>query len=376
MKHVLLIVIALQWCAFNVACASSGSQVSQKAAPEKPADHLKWSDSEWSLTPVAQLQSAGDSPRRLRCNKNALCWSWDDDSVWVSTNDDRWRLFHHAEEQIYGVYLQSATSGWIAKDRILYKTDDGGATLKQIFPTSGVQDVLISSVYFADENQGWAGGAKLEQIRKDDPVINTDIDRNRLRISQIYETRDGGQTWSEARLPRFSGFLDELTFSEKGIGIAGTRRNLVFTNGGANWIDFQKYFPKVDENERGNFLSAFFSDDRGWLLFAGFEFEVWQTADKGGSWKKSVWHIESKSTDTASRPPAPRFLFVDERHGLFLYNHTNDCEVFKTSDSGKTWTPIQVQATDDERFYDLALQSQAKGFLVGSKGVYRFSLEQ
>ena len=377
MKRVLLIAIALQWCVFNVACASNGSQVSQKPTPEKTANHLKWSDSEWRLTPVAQLQPEGESARRIRCNKNALCWSWDDDSVWISTNEDRWRLLHRAEEQIHSVYLVSATSGWIVKDRILYKTDDGGATLKQILPAVSVQDVLISSVYFVDDAHGWAGGAKLDQIRKDDPVINTDIDRDRLRISKIYETRDGGQTWSEAKLPRFSGFLDELTFSEKGTGIAGFHRNLVFTNdGGTSWSDFQKYFPKVDEGERGDFLSAFFSDDRGWLLFGGFEFEVWQTTDKGGSCKKSVWHIESKSTDTVSGPPVPRFVFVDERHGLFLYNHTSDCEVFKTSDGGKTWTQIQIQANDDERFYDLALQSPAKGFLVSNKSVYKFSLGQ
>ena len=374
MKRVLLVVIALLWCAFNVSCASSGSQVSEKTTPEKIA-HLNWSDSEWSLTPVTQFEV--DSPRRIRCNKRSVCWSWDSNSVWVSTNDDSWRLFHRAKERIDSVYLVSATSGWVAKDRILYRTDGGGTTLKRVFPAPGQQDVLISSVYFTDENHGWAGGAKLDQIRKDDPLINTDVDRGQLRISKIYETRDGGQSWSEARLPRFSGFLEELAFSDKGIGIGGTRRNVVFTNdSGTNWTDFEKYFPKADDGERGNFLSAFFADERGWLLFAGFEFEVWQTSDKGGSWKKSVWQIESKSTDTASYPPMPRFVFVDDKHGLFLYNHTRDCEVFKTSDGGKTWAQIQIQPNNDERFYDLALQSQGRGFLVGGKGVYRFSLEQ
>lgn len=376
MMRVLLFIIALQSAAFSFACASSGSQVTQKPAKERATGNLKWTDSEWSLTPLDQLPSVEDA-RRIRCG-NAVCWIWDEESVWVLANEDSWRLFHRdAKARIHSVYLASVNSGWIAKDRILYRTDDAGATLKQVFPAPGTEDILISSVFFANENHGWAAGVKLDQMRKDDPVVNTDVDRGRLRVSSIYETRDGGQTWSEAKLPRFSGFLVETSLSEKGIGIAGHRRNLLFTNdSGTNWIDFQKYFPKLNPDERGNFVSAFFSGDRGWLVFAGFEFEVWQTTDKGASWQKSIWRIETESSDTASNVPTPRFVFVDDQHALFVYNHTDDCEVFKTSDGGKTWSKIPIEAAGEERFYDVALQSATKGFLVSNKGVYKVTFNR
>jgi photosystem II stability/assembly factor-like uncharacterized protein len=206
-------------------------------------------------------------------------------------------------------------------------------------------------------------------------LVNTETTRGRIRTAFIIETADGGASWKFEDLPRLIGSFEEINFWESGIGVASSRNNLVFTNdGGKTWISMAKYFRVVD-SERARFESGFFLDqNHGWLLFSGFEFEALFTDNGGKSWTKTTWKIESNSNDTSSFPPPVRFVFVDNWHGLFVYNHSYGGELFKTSDGGKTWKLVTTEGFVDMSFTDALYESQGRRLLVGNKGIYSFRL--
>ncbi len=342
----------------------------------------KASDGEWAIDLVRGLPD-GIKQRRIRCNKEGLCWVWDENSVWIGDRANSWREFYSVSSgennggRIDSIYLESAQIGWVVQNHQLYKTEDGGKSLRR-FSVPGLEgdpSSTVTDAFFVNGSRGWIVGGKFEPLRKNDPLINTETTRGQIRTAFIIETADGGASWKFEDLPRLIGSFEEINFWESGIGVASSRNDLVFTNdGGKTWIGMAKYFPDID-SERGRFESCFFLDqNRGWLLFTGSEFAALFTDNGGKSWTRTSWKIESKSNDTSSFSPPVRFVFVDNWHGLFVYNHTNGGELFKTSDGGKIWKLVTVAGLTDLSFTDALYESKGRALLVSNKGIYSFGL--
>ena len=364
-------------------CNSSARQPSLNGATNhntREVDSFK--DSDWSINLVRALTS-DERQRRVRCKNEQLCWVWDEHSVWIAEGDNSWRNFYAIPAgqasgvRIKSVFLESPSTGWVIQGLALYKIQDGGRSVTRVI-IPGLEANLEGSMmdaFFADNSRGWIVGGRFEPLGKSDPLINTEVTRGQIRTAYILHTKDGGATWEFVDLPRLIGGLEEINFWSNRIGIAASRSNLVFTNdGGKTWNNMVKYFPSI-ESERGTFDSGYFLDENhGWLLFTGFDFEALVTNNGGKSWMKTIWKIESKVNDTSSYPPSPRFAFVDETHGIFIYNHFYGGELFKTSDAGRTWSRITANGGAETTFTDAFYESKANGLLVGNKGIYSFRL--
>jgi photosystem II stability/assembly factor-like uncharacterized protein len=343
-------------------------------------------DPEWGFKPLKRLPD-DSKQRRVRCNRDRVCWVWNEHTIWIGDAENPWRVFYSLAAlqkpnlEINSAYLESAQTGWIVQGHVLYKTEDGGHSLHPVSLPGIESEVrgLITDLSFVDKDHGWIVGGRFEPLRPGDPLINAQMTRGQIRTACIFQTLDGGATWLSANLPRLIGPFDQIDFSEDGVGIASSRNNLVFTNdNGKTWLDLTKYFPSIgkgDESERATFCDAFFLDSKtGWLLFSGFQFEALATGDGGKSWTKTTWPIETHTDDTSSLPPNPRFAFVDNSHGLFVYNHLYGGELFKTSDAGKTWKQIVTSGSNHEVFYDLSFGRSIGGFLVSNERIHMFSL--
>jgi photosystem II stability/assembly factor-like uncharacterized protein len=378
-----LLVMLVVFCLWTSGCSSSAIQPHLNTTNQETSKEDSFSKvDDWAIRLVRSL-SSDETQRRVRCNTEQLCWVWDEHSVWIAEGTDTWRAFYSipsgqgGKTRIRSVFVESSLIGWIIQDSALYKTEDGGRSLRRVV-VPGLEGNLEGSVtdlFFLDKKHGWIVGGRFGPLKKNDPLINTEITRNQIRTAYILHTSNCGATWEFVDLPRLVGSFEEINFWSKRIGLASSRTSLVFTNdAGDTWISMDKYIPKID-SERGKFESGFFLDENhGWLLFSGFDFQALLTDNGGKSWTKATWKIESTSDDTSSYPPSPRFAFIDSTHAVFVYNHTNGGELFETSDAGKTWRLVTIAGVNDSRFTDVLYESKERALLVGNKGIYSLGL--
>jgi len=103
--------------------------------------------------------------------------------VWV--NDE------NPDERFSDLHFINNREGWLAGEYRLYYTVDGGKTWQEVHLP--IEDVQLSSVYFADSNNGWVIAAPKT------------TDNN----TGMYRTTDGGRRWRQLT-------INEITSSARG----------------------------------------------------------------------------------------------------------------------------------------------------------------
>ena len=200
----------------------------------------------------------------------------------------------------YTVYVASASGG-------VWKTENEGTTWTPIFEnmvTAAIGDIALAP---SDQNIVWVGTGEHNIFRSSQAGVG------------IFKSADGGKTWAHM------GLADSNTISR--IVVHPTNPDVVYVAaGGHEW---------TKNAERG----------------------VFKTADGGKSWEKVLYVndetgaydlvMDPRSSDTlyAAMWQRTRQKWNDPRTEA---SHTGS-GIFKTSDGGKTWTPVNAGLPEPNR---------------------------
>jgi photosystem II stability/assembly factor-like uncharacterized protein len=214
-------------------------------------------------------------------------------------------------------------------------------------------DETINSIYFVNENHGFAVG------RGDVSFGDS--------WGFIVETTDGGKTWGnrfEVEDP-FSGFTDIVMLSSE-IGYAGSDGlGLYFTqDGGSTWAHVQdQYGEWVDGNRLG-------VTDNG-VLIKSF------LANIGVKNTETPYFLESGNQEISIEPPIEYgtsqpeiidFAFGDGGTGYFAGNHeySPDAFIYKTTDDGLSWNQITCPGNSEFTITAIEATGNSKLWVTGT----------
>ena len=186
-------------------------------------------------------------------------------------------------------------------------SDDEGKTWRQAreVPTR----VMLTSVSFVDDKQGWAAG----------------------HWGVVLHTEDGGETW---KLQRQDTNVDQPLFSvyfiDRNNGLAAGLWSLALrtSDGGASWTTLKMPVPSGGDKAGPN-LYQIFPSNGGMLYIAAELGLVYQSDDGGQSWKLIT--TGNKGSLWTGLTLKDGSLMVAGLNGKIL----------RSSDGGKTWTALE-----------------------------------
>ena len=220
-------------------------------------------------------------------------------------------------------------------DGRVWKTNDGGVSWTQLSygDSSSNQDVIIRSVYFHDENTGYASG----------------------NDGRIIKTTDGGVTW--AKLSIYS-FIYQLQFFDGNSGILHADDSFYkTTDGGNNWSlvgSIPAFLPSTSSSSQSE--SVFLNENVGYAKSGGYTYIPGNQAILlGGKLSKSVnggatWTYLNNGEDIIDEGIFS-VAFLDENIG-FVSGGVNVKKVLKTTDGGMSWIQVAPFSFGEMQFID------------------------
>ncbi|MFN2511760.1 MAG: WD40/YVTN/BNR-like repeat-containing protein [Pyrinomonadaceae bacterium] len=241
---------------------------------------------------------------------------------------------------LHSVFFLDQNRGWaVGSKGALLATEDGGRSWKAKPRPS--EDVL-RDIYFSDELNGWIVCERnvYELKTKEDPR------------TYLMNTTDGGERWNRVDIggADVDARLVRAVFSSSGRVWAFGEHGAIFTSvdSGANWT-------RLRAPTRHLLLGGTFIDDyRGWLVGAGAT--ILQTSDGG-----ETWHLSSLPGAKGVRFTATSF--VDNRRGWAVGSGGN---VYRTVNGGRTWQAQNSTVSAD--LLDVKFLDSAEGWAVGAEG--------
>ena len=271
------------------------------------------------------------------------------------------------DANLENIHFTSMLQGWAVGDSgtILHTNDGGQNWVRQSINTTH----NFSAVFFTDSMKGWAVANEPVHYIFDDPDAWK---------SRVWNTTNGGATWSEQQLPAKAGLIHCLYFQDDLRGwAAGVKNDSIYTSvvtygaayftedGGQTWIE------KFNSELELVFTDIDFVDSNGWLVgFASRSSEnggnIFRTADGGESWTRiaeaaneTLWQVD----------------FIDSLKGFICgskYGAAWGPPVLRTTDGGKNWEMIRMQEHDENGLYGLEVFDGSiiamgdRGYLVHS----------
>ena len=239
------------------------------------------------------------------------------------------------------VFFIDQNRGWAAGSKgTLLRTGDGGRTWKA---TSASTDDIVRDVFFIDEQNGW---------------LVCEVNAYQLKTNEdprayLMKTTDGGNRWNRVEIKGFEvdAILVRAVFSRGGRGWAFGEAGAIFTtrDSGETWVRLRS------PTRRLLLGGTFVDDDRGWVVGAGAT--IIQTADGGDSWyQSSLPGVEKTIRFTAAS-------FFDNRLGWAVGSGGS---VFRTTNGGRTWQRQESGVEVD--LFDVKFVDAQEGWAVGAEG--------
>ncbi len=260
--------------------------------------------------------------------------SWRGTTILNSSSNDQGK-------QLESIQFISKDVGYTSGPYGIYKSTDGGATWKSV---SNIKFTSIWGISFTDENNGVAVGEGCSGLQR------------------FFRTTNGGNNWyySQSNIEA-SGMSDVILYDSKGIGYAVSSGYIWNTSdGGYNWSVMSQSGDNDWQEDlaiSGNSILVPFAGECG-----GYNIEksgLRMTTDFGKTWKETS---------------VPYSMFgcflLDEKHGWAAgYNGS----VYYTSDGGQGWVLDNNGVDSAMDMDDIFFINDTTGWLVGNKGIYRYS---
>ncbi len=288
---------------------------------------------------------------------------------------------------IFSIYFINTMTGWAAcgdpgwpngsDSTIILKTIDGGVSwFSQSFALQPNEGIYLNSIYFIDENTGWAAGAGGPSFPIFGPAFC------------IIKTTDGGNTWNIQYNEGYPGlnpkrrlntFIDtwglrDIYFidAENGIAVGGeheyVRSILITTNGGNNWNLSSFSFEDSD-------LNAVYitSEGNGWAV--GNNGSIFKSDDYGIGWAKQL---------SGAGPITGEYIYsifmISENIGYAVgdrntYQTSGGGVILKTTDAGNIWLTQFFPQAGNPPFTSVFFKDELHGWVSGGDygGIYKTS---
>jgi photosystem II stability/assembly factor-like uncharacterized protein len=243
---------------------------------------------------------------------------------------------------LHSIFFLDQNRGWaIGSKGTLLRTADGGNTWQ---PRSASTTDVLRDIFFIDDQNGWlVCEVNFYELKtKDQPR------------AYLMHTTDGGEHWERVDIKGVDvdARLVRAVFSRGGRGWAFGEAGAIFTtrDGGTNWT-------RLQSPTRHLLLGGIFIDeDRGWIVGAGAT--IIQTSDGGDTW------YQSRLPQTTATPI--RFAaasFVDNRLGWAVGSAGT---IYRTANGGRTWQPQMSGVGVD--LHDVKFIDSFVGWAVGDDG--------
>jgi photosystem II stability/assembly factor-like uncharacterized protein len=249
----------------------------------------------------------------------------------------------------------------------LFKTADGGASWSRIWSRPGT---FIRAIAFIDEKRGFLGNVG-------------DVYPNVTDKTPLYETRDGGVTWTPVKLATadvagicaidivrarsiYQGELKDRVIVHAAGRVNGPAKLLRSEDGGNSWstIDLSAH--------AGMILDVKFLDANTGFVFAGTHGDIRQseglilkTRDGGKSWK-AVYRSGRKMENSW------KASFADGKIGyasVQTYDPKREQQVVvKTVDGGESWTELPLVQNAKARQFGIGFATPAIGWVGTAVG--------
>ena len=250
----------------------------------------------------------------------------------------------------------------------LYRTMDGGLTWQEQLSKPGT---FVRTVGFVDAQRGFMGN------------VGTDYYPGVTDTDPLYETRDGGVTWSVVPQSRitgpavkglcaidilkkqsiYQGVLQERTIIHAAGRVGGPGFVMRSLDGGESWkvLDLSQ--------QVGPILDIKFFDENNGLVFAGTDANVeksnaliLQTRDGGATWKKVYQSTRPFEITWKASFPTRKTGYVT------VQSYDPDKSVLKrvvakTTDGGNTWQEIPLVEDYAVRQFGIAFADEQTGWV-------------
>jgi len=242
---------------------------------------------------------------------------------------------------LHSLFFLDQNRGWaVGSKGTLLQTVDGGNNWK---PRGASTNDVVRDIFFIDEKNGWlVCEVNVYELK------TTDQPR-----AYLMKTTDGGEHWNRIEIKGFDvdAILVRAVFSRNGRGwVFGEAGSIYTTNdAGETWT-------KLRSPTRRLLLGGIFvDDDRGWIVGAGAT--IIQTSDGGETWYQSqLPQVEKSVRFTATS-------FIDNRNGWAVGSGGS---VYRTNNGGRTWQQQQSKVYVD--LFDVKFVDAHEGWAVGAEG--------
>ena len=271
-------------------------------------------------------------------------------------------------------FVNTNTAYAIGGASTVLKTTDAGAKWA-VTEYAGGSNKILTSLYFRNENDGWTGGydgkllhttnagAQWDSVTGQFVQIITGVSfpnpllgvivtsyQNSLCCASIYQTTDGGVTWSNRPIPAGSDYnLKDVSFANDTLGIAVGLFGIILrtTDGGTTW-------QSVNGSTTENLNSIDHIGDNLWMI-AGNGRIIIKSTDAGTSWTESFHGLTNS------------FRGIDMVDENTAYVCGYEGEIRKTTDGGLSWT-LQ-QSNTPKNLFGISFSGVSTGIGVGIYGV-------